>query len=222
MSIRYNICGNGDLEGLKECLANGYTLDEFECHLDVACYWKHLEFVKYMCSIGAKLSLTCLSQACAGGNLELVKFIVDNLEDFNKNNVPLDFACTFGHLEVVKFLVEKGMKINEYVVDYPIYSACKHGYLDIVKYLVQNGGNPNIKNDSARFSAAFRGHISIYCYLSLFAREWYVTYDKSFESFYMVTTWFSNETKWSQNQEIKQDYLFDPNLCLIVASFAFA
>ena len=68
-------------------------------------------------------------------------------------------ASSSGNLERVKYLVEQGVGINsinypddsEYEESYPeestaLMQASEHGHIDVVKYLVENKAGINLKN----------------------------------------------------------------------------
>jgi ankyrin repeat protein len=83
---------------------------------------EHVEFpvAKWSCYAGISVAgndgNTPLHYACEGGNLEVVKFLIDSGADVsvagNDGNTPLHYACEGGNLEVVKFLIDSGADVS--------------------------------------------------------------------------------------------------------------
>ena len=89
-----------------------------------------------------------LHHACFLGYLEIVKTLISNGADVNKNVpklklTPLHGASMSRNLKVVKYLIEHGAKVDskEQEGATPLLSACWVGSLDIVKCLVENGAS---------------------------------------------------------------------------------
>ena len=75
-----------------------------------------------------------LLRECLLGNLENVKYLVEQGADISVSNyISLRYAVRMGHLEVVKFLVEQGsdISVNNH---YPLRTAVFVGHLEIVNY----------------------------------------------------------------------------------------
>jgi ankyrin repeat protein len=57
-----------------------------------------------------------LKAACASGNVEVVKLLIERGADINKEDsaheTPLIAASLYGHKEVVELLIERGAEIN--------------------------------------------------------------------------------------------------------------
>jgi ankyrin repeat protein len=126
---------------------------------------------------------TPLHLAAFGGNLEIVKFLVEKMEEKNiekKDGIdhpsndgftPLHAASSDGHLEVVKFLIDKGANFQA-VNDEGwtlLHAAAQNGRLSVVKYLInEKGFDVNIldeKNDTPLHTAAFHGKTDVVEYL---------------------------------------------------------
>ena len=88
---------------------------------------------------------TALTKAIEKGNLEIVKYLVENGADIkdNDSNTALTVASRNGNLEVVKYLVENGADINDKdnYGDTALMVASWNGNLEVVKYLVENGAD---------------------------------------------------------------------------------
>jgi ankyrin repeat protein len=124
-----------------------------------------LNFVKKVIEMGANMNSmtekgeTVLCAACSVGNLEAVKYFVEEKgfdpkgtgrEYYIDNGYPpLHSAVKNGHLHIVKYLIEeKGVDINLHKHELhmrPIQLACLNGHLDVVKYLVEKGCDLNAK-----------------------------------------------------------------------------
>ena len=120
-----------------------------------------------------------MNQAAEAGNLELVKYLVDDkgknigdteyLEDENGNNTVygvLDNAAKSGNLELVKYLVDdKGKNIVMSNLD----NAADSGNLELVKYLVdkleKKGASIRGEEVHAVGNAARSGNLNILKYL---------------------------------------------------------
>ncbi|AQN68743.1 ankyrin repeat protein [Saudi moumouvirus] len=106
-----------------------------------------------------------LKCASSSGELEVVKYLVENGIDIHADNdSALALASDRGHLEVVKYLVESGANIHA-DKDYALRWASRCGYLDVVQYLVENGANINAKNDYSLRWASENGHLEVVKYL---------------------------------------------------------
>ena len=95
-----------------------------------------------------------LFNACASGNLKLVKYLIEEKKlDINnqyhlKKETILFPACRSGNLELVKYLVEHGAKIYalNYINENVLFSIYKKNKLDLFKYLVSKGCNVACQN----------------------------------------------------------------------------
>ena len=129
-----------------------------------------------------------LQQMCQTGNLEVVKYLVEECKtDIHANGEnALHVAAQAGHLDVVKYLVEECKAdihvYHEYVLDVVddglggfapvIYEATAPestvwgGHLDVIKYFVDNYTvDIHAHNDILLRTAAEWGHLEIVKYL---------------------------------------------------------
>ncbi len=96
---------------------------------------------------------TALMVAARYGELEIVRFLINNGADVNYEDndgwTALKFAAGEGKLEIVKFLINNGADVNAKDNNgwTALMSAANNGYLKIVKYLVDNGADVNTKDD---------------------------------------------------------------------------
>jgi ankyrin repeat protein len=92
------------------------------------------------------IGFSCLSCACSGGHLDVVKYLIDKV-DVNKVDAgiypALHAASWSGHLEIVEYLIEHGADVNlpSYAGCTPLYRAAEKGHLKVVKYLVHHGAD---------------------------------------------------------------------------------
>jgi ankyrin repeat protein len=94
-----------------------------------------------------------MDEACATGNLELVKKLGQP-----KDGWAIALASSSGNLELVKYLVS----INAPIDIYAIPKAAYNGHLDIIKYLVSI--NSPVHSE-AIYNATFSSHWNIVKYL---------------------------------------------------------
>src|SRR5205807_7635010 len=92
-----------------------------------------------------------LENACKIGNLEFVKYFLDNiLNDYEKTykttkeiNYELESAmtsaCKNGQMEIIKFLFSQNLICNSFAVD----TACSNGHIEVITYLCDQHRIPN-------------------------------------------------------------------------------
>lgn len=68
---------------------------------------------------------TILIPACIGGNMDFIKYLVEQGAKINyidkRGNTALMFAAIYGHLDLVKYLVGKGANVKDALNDYKSY-----------------------------------------------------------------------------------------------------
>ena len=154
---------------------NGQTL------LDAAFEGKHVDIVQLLLKRGAdpqkrkKECQTLLYWACANGDVELAKLLIDclgenlNLEETGKEGRTfLGWACENGHVEVVQLLIDQGAKLEEKDEDgqTPLHLVCwgTAGNVEIVKLLISQNVNLeeiDVMNHTPVFWACLWGHVSV-------------------------------------------------------------
>lgn len=106
------------------------------------------------------MGFTPLIRACAEGNLDLTKSLIEKGVDIEaKNNdgrTALMWACENGVIEIVSFLVEKGVNLNAKDNQglTAVCNAAGNGHFAVVKLLVENGANIRIKTDDTILAIA--------------------------------------------------------------------
>ncbi|XP_022108549.1 ankyrin repeat and EF-hand domain-containing protein 1-like isoform X2 [Acanthaster planci] len=95
---------------------------------------------------------TALMVACAQGNLEVARFLLENGADVNCQDnflwTPLHHACLSGQLDVVELLVAHQANINAQAMNggTPLMRAIQTSAPDIVKYLIEKGCDVMLEN----------------------------------------------------------------------------
>jgi ankyrin repeat protein len=182
------------LSVLKAIPSWGYGMERVNELLFIACKSEthnNLDIVKYLVAQGADVEAeddnnhTPLHKACKGGNLDVVKYLVDvqraNVNAKDKyNKTPLHNACycrngrRFGlgleGLDVVKYLVKHGadVKAKDHYNNTPLHYACRNGNLDMVNYLIEQGADVEAKdndNDTLLHYACYNGNLELVKYL---------------------------------------------------------
>ncbi len=106
----------------------------------------HLEMVKYIENYdGYNMTLEVsgygMDSAVKNGHLEMVKYLDStrysvisglSLTNHKVGHRTINYIIEIGKLEMVKYFVEKGLKIEQYMVD----NALSNGNLEMAKYLV--------------------------------------------------------------------------------------
>eukprot|EP01098_Paradermamoeba_levis_P014137 TRINITY_DN6649_c0_g1_i1.p1 TRINITY_DN6649_c0_g1~~TRINITY_DN6649_c0_g1_i1.p1 ORF type:complete len:233 (-),score=18.20 TRINITY_DN6649_c0_g1_i1:194-892(-) len=90
---------------------------------------------------------TALHDAAEQGHLEVVKFLVQQLQaqiscEDSLKRTPLYLASASGHLEIVKLLISWGADISacdSYPGHTPLHEAAFHGHVEVVKVLLSSG-----------------------------------------------------------------------------------
>lgn len=128
----------------------------------------NLHIINYLLTLGSKIEVGSLNQAClyedlnlvkkfvlqydvfptdktlyiccSTGNIDLVTFFLDRGEWFKKRS--LQSAATYGHLPIVKLLINHGVKCNHDIVN----TALVHNHTDIVHFLNSKGFHHSKKN----------------------------------------------------------------------------
>ena len=139
-----------------------------------------LEFYKYIARkcgcinhVGDR-GVTAIHMAATAGHLEIVKFIIDNLQDENKNPgatdpeglTPLHLAALKGHFEVCKFIINLLTNKNPRFTDgwTPLHCVAMGGNIKIYKLMMENLVDINPGNNhgiTPLHTASYDGHLEI-------------------------------------------------------------
>lgn len=124
--------------------------------LHYACEGGSLNLVSYFIQKGYDLNQpnedkrTPLGIACASGNVDVVKCLLDNgasVSAESKGNTPLVIACMQGNVEIAGILLERGAKTTSSSQNIlPLTEAVKSGNLDLVGLLVEAGCDVNSRD----------------------------------------------------------------------------
>ena len=117
---------------------------------------------------------TALHYACADGNLDIVKSLIEKGIRLNATNydgrTALHEACHNGHARIVNLLISN--KINVNAMDNnertPLHEACENPFIEVVKLLVDKGSNVNaddVDGLTPMHEACANGHLDIIQFL---------------------------------------------------------
>ena len=119
----------------------------FEGGLYHACIAKNWKMIREMIMLGAKDWNHALLGACQGGDLQIVKMLINKIDNGinmdthdNRGRNRLYNACKYGHLNVAEYLVNYG---DQYGVEH-LYAACRSGDMRIVKFILDHGVKINL------------------------------------------------------------------------------
>lgn len=134
---------------------------------------ENLEAMKFMVAEGyinpGDNNTSAIIYGCEKGNLEIVRFLLENGADSNFNNhLPIIFACTNGHIDIVNELVNYGADANA-LQDTPCVIALRHGHKDVFKLLYERyGANPHTQKNVILKEACLTNNVSVlYLFLEL-------------------------------------------------------
>ena len=128
--------------------------------LGIAATAGHVDMVKYLVEIGAKVNTvdkwvkTALGIAASAGHVDMVKYLVENGAEMNavdeNGQTALRMAASAGHVDIMKYFVENGADVNakyrvriEYV-QYYLLAWCTHPIVFFSKQYI----NDNKTDDS--------------------------------------------------------------------------
>ncbi len=115
---------------------------------------------------------TALMVAAGGGNLEVVKYLVEhgaNMDQMScEGSTAIMPAILRGQTDVIRYLISKGANTNYKITSghkfSPLQLACQLGHADIVRSLLDAGADVNsVAGDGSTplISAVFKGHIDV-------------------------------------------------------------
>lgn len=133
-------CDNKDI--IDFLSAEGYTFSA----IDISD--SDLESVKYFEECGKILDGIDLINAVKGGDVEVVKYILDKNIDVNAigeyESTPLSTALS-GKYEILKLIIENGADIPENILENAVYASKKN-----VKLLIDSGAKTELKFDKIK------------------------------------------------------------------------
>ncbi len=123
--------------GLKRCKKNvNNQMQEYAYHGYLPLLKYLLEDAGYSSSNGTSI----LIQAVSGGQLDVVKYVIEEADTYVDSEYGLRYAAQYGYSEILQYLIEKaGAKVNDHN-GLALCNAVKNGYLDIVRYLIVVAG----------------------------------------------------------------------------------
>ncbi len=106
-----------------------------------------LEMTKYLMEVGSQEISKGLHSAASKGNLDIIKYLVENNADIEIKNktgqTPLIIASMNNQLDILDYLLERKAdtetKDNDMMT--ALHWASKEGHLEIVKHLIEKGAN---------------------------------------------------------------------------------
>ena len=164
-SLVHFACAGGNLEIIRELEQANYELDVYDKWAkypsNYSAMFGRTDVIKYLWTKGVdivqvKSSMSPIHEACEYGNLEIVKFICEKVDDQilyksfyniekNRRGNSLHLACQGGHSNIVEYILSNKKMATKLIKEYdgesksPIICACENGSLECVKLLVQFG-----------------------------------------------------------------------------------
>ncbi|KAI9358234.1 ankyrin repeat-containing domain protein [Zopfochytrium polystomum] len=86
-----------------------------------------------------------LQMACVGGNIDIVRLLVERGADVHRRNYmgksTLHMACENGNADIVEFLATNGADVNATMDNgqSPVLQACSRGFADVARVLLRFG-----------------------------------------------------------------------------------
>lgn len=172
--------GEGDLEKVRFCLANGASVHEQDpisgyTAVMFASRNGHLEVVRLLLSHKANVLAVALKYnnwhernsvhvsalyfAARNGHIEIVKLLLEtagNKLDLEHRELAFIGSIRWGNLTVVKLLFNKGF-LKNHIGNY-LSNAAESGNIELVQFLLNNGV---LLSKQALISAAEQGHLAI-------------------------------------------------------------
>lgn len=101
---------------------------------------------------GISSGLSTITLACESGNVQQVKFLLDNganiNQQCNQGKSLLFTTSEFNHIQLVKYLISRGanIKLPDNNGDTPLHVSAHYGYNEIAKLLLSKGADPIQRN----------------------------------------------------------------------------
>lgn len=194
----YISCKNGDLDCLKSILSQHQNVNLSEYLLTISIIHGHINIVRYLIDNNIINSTKnyddCIKYACANGHLQIVKYLINFINNNDVINKSFEFACRHGHLDIVIFLISYNANIH-YGNNLPLIIASINGHHEIVKLLVLRNANILDQNIGALYGAYNHGHLNIVKYLLDHISDHSIIDDKKLEIIYKQINIHRNKIK---------------------------
>lgn len=145
---------NGHTKVLKLLLDNGVNTKARENnYIYDVCYNDHIECLKLLIDHGVDIFYDKKSDwseplylACKKADLELIKYILNGLENENKYNNVLHYLSEYSHIDLMKWAIDNGADVNS-ADGVCLVFACPHKeQKHVVKFLLKNGADIEVRN----------------------------------------------------------------------------
>lgn len=137
-------CRGNSMENIEFIIKYGtennvhYSIHDWNRALHITCVHGNFEIVKFIVpnkTLPTQYQmLSCYSNACIRGHLEIVNFFIDR--GVNDWVTGLRGACQGGSLDVLKLMVRNGAITNNNEIGFYCHNACVHGHPEVAKFLV--------------------------------------------------------------------------------------
>ena len=163
-----------ELDTLKKTIVNDARNGNFDfAHAKIM---KNIDFMYSVLVRGVPMSFGSLWAAIKDGHFDVVKYLVDNLEDRNPKvdrkfgQTALHIAAMHGRIKIVKYIMSKVLDINpkDNCGHTPLHIAAGLGKLNVVKYImnkIKYKSPKDIKGKTPLHKAAINGHLTVFKYI---------------------------------------------------------
>jgi hypothetical protein len=132
----------------------------------------NFDILKYLHRLHADITSEknyTIKWAIIKGNIEMVKYLYENIHNYINYNKLFELTAKWGHLDILKYL-QKNIPANISInIGKIIDLACRWGHLEMFKYLyelnIQNINNINNWINLALLKACSYGHLELVKYL---------------------------------------------------------
>ncbi|XP_028258089.1 ankyrin repeat and death domain-containing protein 1A isoform X3 [Parambassis ranga] len=156
--------GAGNEQALRLLLDHDTDVDESDSFgmnaLLLTSWFGHLKLLQTLVSCGAKLNsenkdgLSILHCAAQRGHIEVLKFIMEELEDFcldkadKSGKTALHLAAEHGQLEVIEYLIGMGCThgLKDKEENTAMHLAAKQGHTDVLQKIAETGVDIDERN----------------------------------------------------------------------------
>jgi ankyrin repeat protein len=121
-------------------IKRGFNLNQCQQSIiDRACVCGDMRMIELLWNGGINFTIESLTLGAKSGNLDLVKFIFDNIAPQKSYASALKEACYYGHQDVMKFFISIGEKCDVYCSYNDMFcGSVMRGYITTLKLLVEN------------------------------------------------------------------------------------